>query len=343
MPHFDCFLEFAAQGKAKDFFSRPKVPIFRDQAAKAIEAFSDVYMNERRYENAIRVLEFTNQVYTGNVRFRIGIMLAKAYFETPRKDPPGLERMLKALRDEAMNVDNDMNKYELSLYLVRLYRDKNYLDDIHKAQKVLSKDLDGLKLQMKNGRPTLPETQPRHLRKYSIKVQVEDARVNHAKRELQMARSGLDDALKAIRAWFPSDDEWVMETDEVKAGVLCDIRTYEALQEAEDQLKANIETWREQKKREPRALEAERLLVMVLAKCPLDKVRAALKLLEKITPAHEKIYGSQDKATKKCQALLEQVKEREELLLRQHRISIAGVVGVIMASIMYWFISATIY
>ncbi|CAN9202387.1 unnamed protein product [Alternaria alternata] len=342
-PHFDRFLEFARKNKnkarAQEFASYNIKGI--DVMVTAIVTFSKLYLEEHRYDDAICVLEFVDDIYTGcERRYELRRLLIRAYLETPLRDEYNdkwsrIAKLSAELINDAERSKNIERKWALVLDLARFYTES------HQPEKAL-RELRGVwefKMNVEHGEVKLDiylELQLDKIKKRKLAVQrkIEEGRVHFMNGRLRL-HQGLREAAaketkKAIKFWedasqgmisweLDHDGEWAMEIEEMIAEACVEIDKPAELDKAETILKRHLIRLKQVPDHEGAEHAAKRIWDIECKQANVwikrnDKKHRedAIKLLKDRLEKYKDIYGRQDACTRNCAYLLQSALKKDD-------------------------------
>jgi hypothetical protein len=256
MPHFERFLGFA-----KEFSSRLDdlaTSNFKcsDNMVNSVITFSQTYMEEGRYEDAICVLEFVHRLYKGiSLRLQLARHLCKAYTISPLATQRDSIRsrtteLLETAAKESMAqpVEHRNRQQEWLCLLDLIYLHCKFAQP-EKAFKVL-KDLKELRLIKKGNVFKLHILSQKKFEKLghdgrirlAVHRRVAEGRIHVATGDLakdstkikhyQCAREAFSHAVSAIQDGFDDEGKWISEVNEELANVLCKMSDSKSIKDA---------------------------------------------------------------------------------------------------------------
>lgn len=342
-PHFDRFLEFARKNKnkarAQEFASYNIQGM--DVMVTAIVTFSKLYLEEHRYDDAICVLEFVDDIYTGyERRYELKRLLIRAYLEKPLRDEYNdkwsrITKLSAELIDDANRSNNIERKWALVLDLARFYTESR------QPEKAL-RELRGVwefEMSVEHNEVKLDiylelQLDKTKKRKLAVQRKIEEGRVHFMNGRLRL-HQGLRDAAaketeKAIKCWedasqgtiswqLDHDEEWVMEIEEMVAEACVEIDKPEELEKAEKILKRHLKRLKQVPDHGDAEHAAKRIWDIECKQANIwikrnDKKHRedAIKLLKNRLERYKDIYGAQDACTCNCAYLLRSALKKDD-------------------------------
>ncbi|KAF1841329.1 uncharacterized protein K460DRAFT_408803 [Cucurbitaria berberidis CBS 394.84] len=342
MAHFDRFLGFVKELNKDPNQLATTGFICRDEMVKSVITFAQVYLEERRYNDAACVLEFTRKLYKGaENRSSLIRHLCVAYTLPPltNRDRKSWATRSKLLEDVyagciAQPQRNREQEWMCLLDLANLH--SRALQPENSVQ--ILKGLSEVSIRMRNGGPTIslghqhsqPPLESSVLKKLAILKCIAEANIHKAKaacqppkatEELRVAKSHLEHAKNAILSWLSGEDKWVADVEEQVAGVLCEMHELQSTRQAlkiyerllkrlRSEFNAPDRPWSQTRVWELECRVADAHLRLGPSACLEPEVETAfLKLksaLEYFQEYHEKKNGKHDEHTLVCAHLLQE-------------------------------------
>ena len=332
MPHFERFLEFARDASSQlarfTFFECPKGMVY------SIVTFSQVYLDEGRFDDAVCVLEFARNLYKGTeLRPNLIRLLSKAYILPPlARTCKGrwttAAKLLKEVISECEDRTKKEQKWRCILDLVHLYSKSIRPEEASMALRCLKEvsldvKADGFSVK----RQCEGVFEQKVERNLAILKQIAQAEVHYARakgsaisavksKELQSAHSAFNHAKNAILSWFPGEDKWVLEVEEGIARVLCEMGDSGSVQKSIQIFQKLLErlegesptpkrTWSQKRMWDVkcRIACAQLKLGGGWEKLAIDTLNEVLKLYEE---CYEKQGGQHNEHTRACAHLIEE-------------------------------------